>query len=149
MDAWFLKTEILSVDQGVEKFFKYNNAFTMKKILIVEDELSLLKLLELTFKSNDFEVIKAINAESAYASLSKNPDLILLDVLLPGESGLSILERIKKDPMYKKIPVIMLTNFSEPERIEKAKKLGAVDYLIKSSNDPSTVVEKVKEYLGE
>lgn len=119
----------------------------MKKILIVEDEHSLLKLLELTFKSNDFEVIRAINAEGAYAALSKNPDLILLDILLPGESGLSILERIKKDPQHKKIPVIMLTNFSEQERIEKAKKLGAVDYLIKSSNDPASVLEKVKEYL--
>ena len=121
----------------------------MKKILIVEDEQSLLKLLELTFKSSGYEVIKAINAEETYAALNKNPDIILLDILLPGESGLSILEKLKKDEKTKRIPVIMLTNFNEPERIEKAKKFGAVDYLVKSSNDPSTVLEKVKKYLQE
>lgn|SRR3989338_9322017 len=121
----------------------------MKKILIVEDEQSLLKLLELTFKSNGFEVIKAINADEAYAALTKQPDLVLLDILLPGESGLVILEHIKSDTKYKKIPVIMLTNFNEPERIEKAKKLGSEDYLVKSSNDPTTVLEKVRKYLGD
>lgn len=121
----------------------------MKKILIVEDEQSLLKLLELTFKSSGFEVVKAINGEEAMAALTKKPDLVLLDILLPGESGLTILEKIKKDEKSKGIPVIMLTNFNEPERIEKAKKLGAADYLVKSSNDPSTVLEKVRKYLEE
>ena len=96
----------------------------MKKILIVEDEQSLLKLLELTFKSSGYEVLKAINSEETYAALSQTPDIILLDILLPGENGLSILEHIKKDQKTKTIPIIMLTNFNEPERIEKAKKLG-------------------------
>ena len=119
----------------------------MKKILIVEDEQSLLKLLELTFKSSGYEVLKAINSEETYAALSQTPDIILLDILLPGENGLSILEHIKKDQKTKTIPIIMLTNFNEPERIEKAKKLGAVDYLVKSSNDPTSVLEKVRKYL--
>jgi len=119
----------------------------MKKILIIEDEQSLLKLLELTFRSSGFEVIKAINSEEAMVGIAKKPDLVLLDILLPGESGLEILEKIKADKKFKKIPVIMLTNFNEPERITKAKKIGAVDYLVKSGNDPSTVLEKVKKYL--
>ncbi|OGY76107.1 MAG: hypothetical protein A2445_04025 [Candidatus Jacksonbacteria bacterium RIFOXYC2_FULL_44_29] len=122
----------------------------MKKILIVEDEQSLLKLLELNFKSSGYEVFKAINGEEAFAvAMREQPNLILLDILLPGESGINVLERLKKNEKTKAIPVVMLTNFNEPERIEQARKKGAVDYLVKSSNDPSTVLEKVKKYLEE
>lgn len=121
----------------------------MKKILIVEDEQSLLKLLEVTFQGGGYEVIKAINAEEAYQGLAKSPDLVLLDILLPGESGLVVLQKIKKNRETKHIPVIMLTNFNEPERLSKAKKKGAADYLVKSNNDPTTVLKKVKKYLGD
>ena len=122
----------------------------MKKILIVEDEQSLLKLLELNFKSSGYEVFKAINGEEAFAvAMREQPNLILLDILLPGESGINVWERLKKNEKTKAIPVVMLTNFNEPERIEQARKKGAVDYLVKSSNDPSTVLEKVKKYLEE
>ncbi|MBI4359479.1 MAG: response regulator [Candidatus Jacksonbacteria bacterium] len=120
----------------------------MKKILIVEDEQSLLKLLEVTFKNGGYEVIKAINAEEAYKGLEQNPDAVLLDILLPGENGIVVLEKIKKNNKTKHIPVIMLTNFNEPERFAKAKKKGAIDYLVKSSNDPTTVLQKVEKYLG-
>ena len=120
----------------------------MKKILIVEDEQSLLKLLELTFKTSGYEVVKAINGEEAYnLAVSELPALILLDILLPGQSGLIALEKIKQNEATRDIPVVMLTNFSETERIEQAKKLGAVDYLVKSGNDPTTVMDKVKKYL--
>lgn len=121
----------------------------MKKILIVEDEQSLLKLLAVTFKNDGYEVIKAINAEEAYKGLEKEPDAVLLDILLPGENGFVVLEKIKKNNKTKHIPVIMLTNFNEPERFAKAKKKGAADYLVKSSNDPTTVLQKVKKYLGD
>ena len=122
----------------------------MKSILIVEDEQSLLKLLELNFKSSGYEVHKSINGEEAYSiAVEKKPDLILLDILLPGESGLNVLDKLKKDKKTKDIPVIMLTNFNEPERIDQAKQKGAIDYLVKSSNDPSTVLEKVRKYLNE
>ena len=122
----------------------------MKKILIVEDEQSLLKLLELNFKSSGYEVFKSINGEDAFSTAKEQkPDLILLDILLPGESGLNVLGRLKKDEQTKDIPVVMLTNFNEPERVDQAKSKGAVDYLVKSSNDPGTVLEKVKKYLEE
>lgn len=120
----------------------------METILIVEDEQNLLKLLELTFKSNGYKVIKAINGAEAYSSAVKElPNLILLDILLPGESGLEVLKRLKEEEKTKDIPVVMLTNFSEPGMIDQAKRLGAKDYLIKSNNDPSTVLEKIQKYL--
>lgn len=119
----------------------------MKKILIVEDEQSLLKLLELMFQKGGYEVVKAINAKEAYRAVKEKPDLILLDILLPGENGMSILENLKADKATKDIPVIMLTNFNEPERFALAREKGAADYLVKSSNDPSTVLAKVKKYL--
>lgn len=120
----------------------------MKKILIVEDEQSLLKLLELNFKSSGYEVFKSINGEEAYdTAIHEKPDLILLDILLPGESGMNVLERLKKNEQTRGIPVVMLTNFNEPERIEQAMQKGAIDYLVKSSNDPSTVLDKVRKIL--
>lgn len=120
----------------------------METILIVEDEQNLLKLLELTFKSHGYKVIKAINGAEAYSTAVKeSPNLILLDILLPGESGLEVLKKLKEEEKTKDIPVVMLTNFSEPDMMDQAKRLGAKDYLIKSNNDPSTVLEKIQRYL--
>ena len=119
----------------------------MKKILIVEDEQTLLKLLSETFKRKGYEVIQALNADEALIALKQEPDVVILDILLPGEDGLSILEKMRKDKKTKKIPVVILSNFNDDERIRKAEKLGISDYLVKSNQDPGSVFEKVQEYL--
>ena len=119
----------------------------MKKILIIEDEQTLLKLLSETFTGKGYEVVKAINANDALRALEQKPDIVILDILLPGESGLSVLEKMRKDKKTKEIPVVVLTNFNEPERVRKAEKLGISDYLVKSNHDPESVLEKVEEYL--
>src|SRR3990167_9422830 len=121
----------------------------MKKILIVEDEQSLLKLLSITFKTDGYEVIQAINADEVYKGLEQNPDIILLDILLPGENGIVILEKIKKNSKTKHIPVIMLTNFNEPERFAKAKKKVAMipqQYYIRLKN--ILAIHEREQYLS-
>lgn len=120
----------------------------MSKILYIEDEQTLLKLMELTLKAHGFEVLTAANAEQAFVVLNDKPDLILCDILLPGMSGLELLGKLKFDDNTKNIPVIMFSNFNDPEKIQEARSKGALDYLVKANSDVNTVILKVKEVLG-
>ena len=119
-----------------------------KKILIVEDEQSLLKVLELLFRSNNFTVLKAVNTLEAKTFLQENPDVILLDILLPGESGLNFLTEVKNKDQYKNIPVIILSNYSDTETKKQAKEKGADLYLVKVDNSPLQILEQVNKMLA-
>ena len=77
------------------------------------------------------------------------PDMILLDILLPGIDGFSVLKKLKKSEKVKDIPVIMLTNLGQKDDVRKGFELGAIGYLIKAHYMPSEVVEKVKDALKE
>jgi DNA-binding response OmpR family regulator len=118
------------------------------KILIVEDEEFLLDLYHIKLEQAGFEVLKAENGEAGL-SLAKMelPDLILLDILMPQVDGYDMLRKIKTDGETKKIPVIIFSNLSQKEEIEKGLKLGAKDFIIKTSVTPAEMVAKVKEFL--
>lgn len=73
--------------------------------------------------------------------------MILLDIILPKKDGLQVLEEIKANPEFSHLPVIILSNLGEDEKIKSALKLGAVDYLVKTQHPINEVVEKIKEYL--
>jgi DNA-binding response OmpR family regulator len=117
-----------------------------KKILFIEDERILRVLLSKTLIQEGFEVDEAIDGEEAMEKLKKDqrPDLILLDLLLPGMSGYEVLSRIKKDPILESIPVIILSNLGQREEIEKGLKMGALDYLIKAHFTLDEIVAKIK-----
>jgi len=120
----------------------------MKKILIVEDEQLTVKILENQFKKAGFEVVLAVDvAEATTLTKGEKPDIILLDIRLPEESGLVFLERMRKDPETSSIPVVAFSNFDDSEAKEQAKKLGAIAFLLKTDYTPTEIVEKVKEYL--
>ena len=74
---------------------------------------------------------------------NNTPDAILLDIMMPYMDGMEVLEALQKNEKWKNIPVLMLTNLSEKENIQKALKFGAKDYLIKSHFTPSEIVTKV------
>jgi len=76
------------------------------------------------------------------------PDIILLDLVLPKLTGFEVLEKIKSQDKLKKIPVILLTNLSQKSDVEKGLKLGADDYLIKAHFMPSEVVSKIKQLVA-
>ena len=78
-----------------------------------------------------------------------NPDLILLDIILPKKDGFEVLKALKSDASLKKIPVILLTNLSQKDEVQKGLDLGANDYLIKAHFMPSEVVKKIKRTIGE
>ena len=120
------------------------------RILLVEDDPFLANIYERKFVQAGFEIDKVASAEPALDIISKSkPDLILLDILLPGNlDGFDILRKIKEKPTTRDIFVVMLSNFSGGEEVKKAKKLGADDYIIKIELTPNEVVEKVKRILA-
>ncbi len=101
------------------------------------------------FELENFNVIMAEGGEKGVKmAINEIPDIILLDVILPKMNGFEVLEKLKSDERLKDVPVILLTNLSQKDDIDKGLKLNAVDYLIKAHFTPSEVVEKVKEVLG-
>jgi CheY-like chemotaxis protein len=97
------------------------------------------------FSKNNFEVSSATSGEEALNKLKDgyNPDIILLDIVMPVMDGFEILENIKKNNLAPKASVIMLTNQGQLADIERAKSLGTSGYIIKATTIPSEVVEEV------
>ncbi|MBC7073977.1 response regulator [Candidatus Parcubacteria bacterium] len=119
-----------------------------KKILIVEDEKILAEMYKEKFEGENFEVFLAVESKEVLDIAKKEkPDLILLDILLPKESGLSLLKQIKSDPEISQIPVLAFSNYDEPKTKKEALALGVSDYLIKTDYTPRQIVEKVKSYF--
>jgi len=119
-----------------------------KKILIIEDDDFLSGVYITKFSTEGFDVAFAKDGEEGLEKAqSELPDLILLDILLPKMNGFVLLKKLKEKKKTNFIPVLILSNLSQEQDINKGLKLGAVDFLVKSYNIPSEVVEKVKLYL--
>jgi DNA-binding response OmpR family regulator len=119
-------------------------------ILIVEDDKFLRELLVRKLENEGFKIVRAIDGEEALKKIKEElPQLILLDLVLPGIDGFEVLRRIKGDPATSKIPVIILSNLGQREEVEKGIQLGANDYLVKAHFTPEEIVKKVKGVLGE
>jgi len=119
-----------------------------KKIVIVEDEKSLLKILSVELLSGGFEVFSASNGKSGLALIKKQkPDLVLLDLVMPEKGGFWVLEEMSKSDALKKIPVIILTNLGEEENKKKGLALGAKGYFVKSDMKITNIVKKVRSAL--
>lgn len=120
----------------------------MKKILIVEDEKILVEMYKSNLETNNFQVILAFSSEEGIKILKKEkPDLVILDILLPRENGITFLEKIKKIKAVSNIPVIVFSNYDDPATKRKAFRLGAEDYLIKTQFTPREFLEKIKKYF--
>ena len=119
-----------------------------KTILLVEDDSFVSDIYQTKISSEGFDMMVAENGLEAIKKLEeKIPDLILLDIVMPYMDGIETLRKIKANESWKKIPVILLTNLSEKEKIEEALGIGADDYLIKSHFTPSEVISKVNMVL--
>lgn len=119
-----------------------------KKILIVEDEVSLLKVLGEKFKIEGFDVFLAQNGQEGLLLAKKEkPDIILLDIVMPVMDGLTMLKKVRADEEIGNTKVIMLTNLSGPDNIAQALEGQSYDYLIKSNWKIEEVVKKIEEKL--
>ena len=114
-------------------------------VMIVDDDKFLLDMYKKKFESKGIIVEVATGSEEALNQLRKGtePDALLLDVIMPKIDGIELLEAIRKEKLAPKSAVVMLTNESDPERIAKAKILGAKGYIVKATSIPSEVVDEV------
>lgn len=122
--------------------------FDKKKILWVEDDVFLSGLIGQRFGGLGAILFSANNGQQALeiAKMEK-PDIILLDILLPGIGGFEILKNLKDSSETKNIPVVILSNLSQKSDIEKGKELGAVSFLVKATVDLDEIVAEVKKIL--
>jgi len=120
-----------------------------KKILIIEDDTFLVKMYLERLQDEGYMVVVASNGEEGLQRVTtEQPDLILLDMVLPIMNGFDFLKNFKTLPNIKKIPILILSNLGQDQDIAQAKELGAVDYLVKTHYPLKNVVEKIKHYLA-
>ncbi len=117
----------------------------MAKVLIVDDDKFLLNMYSIKFSKNNFEVDSAISGDEAIAKIKAgySPDIVLLDIVMPGLDGFETLNKIKNETLAPNALVIMLTNQGQLADIEKAQSFGSDGYIIKATTIPSEVVEEV------
>lgn len=121
-----------------------------KKLVIVEDDISLYNLYKTELEMKDYSVVHVPDGTAAVQVITEQkPNLVLLDLMLPGKNGLQILEELKAKPETKETRVIMLTNFGNDDNVSRALELGAEDYIMKYNIVPSELSEKVSSLLGD
>jgi DNA-binding response OmpR family regulator len=120
-----------------------------KKILIVEDDKFLRELISQKLSKEGYDISEAVDGEKGVKSVQEiKPDLVLLDLILPGIDGFEVLSRIKADSAIAQIPIIILSNLGQKDDIERGLKMGAADYLIKAHFTPGEIISKIKGILG-
>lgn len=118
----------------------------MKKILLVEDDPFLIDIYTTKIKEAGFSVEVAKDGKEGLRKIKEGaPDLVLLDIVLPGIDGWEFLEKVKKNKDIKGLKVVVLSNLGQKEEVKKGIKLGAKGYLVKAENTPSQVVEEIKK----
>ena len=119
-----------------------------KKILIVEDDKFLRELIVKKLSNEGYDVVEAVDGEQGIQKIkATKPDLVLLDLILPGIDGFGVLSQKKEDPFIASIPVIVLSNLGQKEDVDKGIGLGAADYLIKAHFTPGEIIEKVRNII--
>jgi len=119
-----------------------------KKILIIEDDKFLRELISQKLTKEGFDVSEAVDGEEGLRKVKEEkPELVLLDLILPGMDGFEVLTEMREDPVLSTIPVIILSNLGQKEEVDKGLKLGAVDYLIKAHFTLGEIIEKMKNVL--
>lgn len=119
------------------------------KVLLVEDDLALASVYKARLQAEGFDVQHCNNGEAALSDAIKfRPDLILLDVMMPKISGFDVLDILRNTPETVNAKVIMLTALDQAKDLERAKKLGADDYLVKSQVVIADVMDRIKHHLN-
>lgn len=119
-----------------------------KKVLIVEDDSLLLKVVSASFLAEKFEVATVENGLEVLETVkSFSPDIILLDLIIPGIDGFAVLKQLKENSDTKNIPVVIMSNLGTPGDIKSTKALGADEYFIKANTEIEKIIKYVKSKL--
>lgn len=115
-----------------------------KKLLLIEDNPLLITMYETAFESSGFEVVSATDGKTGIArAKEEKPDVVVLDLLMPGIDGYTVLGELKKDKATKKAKAVILTAMVEKKEEEKGRLLGADEFLAKSELTLSQIVERI------
>lgn len=118
-----------------------------EKILVIEDEADILEVIEYNLTREGYKVLTSKDGEQGLAKvLGENPDLVLLDLMLPGLDGIEICKRLKQDPVSRGTPIIIVTAKGEESDIVLGLGVGADDYIIKPFS-PKELIARVKAVL--
>ena len=116
----------------------------MKRVLVVEDEAGIREMLRFVLETAGFECLESTDIQEAYWQISDQPpDIVLLDWMLPGGSGIELLQRIRKDEATRALPVIMLTAKTHEDNIIQGLDSGAHDYITKPFS-PKELVARIR-----
>ena len=118
------------------------------KVLVVEDDNFLRDLLARKLGQENCQFIAAIDGENALKIMNEDkPSIVLLDLILPGIDGFEVLSKIRENPEIKDVPVVILSNLGQDSDIQRAKELGANDFLIKANFSIDEVISKIKDLV--
>lgn len=119
------------------------------KILLVEDDQNLGKVYQIRLQAEGFDVHWVQNGEEALkTAIEYRPDLILLDIMMPKLNGFDVLDILRNTPETSQTKIIILTALSQPSDVERAKQLGASDYLVKSQAVITDVMARIRFHLN-
>lgn len=117
------------------------------KILLTEDDPIVAELYRVRLDREGHDVNVAVDGQNALEGVRREPpDLILLDIRMPRLSGIGVLEQLRADPDLKDIPVVMLTNYSDPEQVQRSRELGIEGYLLKSRTTPRQLADWIADW---
>lgn len=120
-----------------------------KTVLIVEDEALLGNLLEKKLKKEGFEILRASDGAEAIEIIEdQDPDLTLLDIILPKISGFEFMKKVQESPRVDEIPIVIVSNLGQKSDIEKGKNLGAVGYFVKAKMSIDDLINQVRDFLN-
>ena len=118
------------------------------RVLFVEDDPSVAQMYKLKLELDGYDVEVASDGEKALEiSRRDRPDIIFLDIRLPKLDGFGVLEALRKEPKTERLPVVILSNYSENQLIERGLRLGALDYLIKTQTTPAHLSSGLEKWL--
>lgn len=119
-----------------------------KIVFLIEDDVFLLKAYQIKFAKEGVEVWTATDGREALKFFERQPpNVVLLDLMLPGLNGFEVLEAMRKNKRWENTPVIILTNLGQQQDVARARNLKVADYIIKANIRIDGVVEKARRYL--
>lgn len=116
---------------------------------MIDDDSFIRKVYQTELSDKGYEVILAVDGDEGLAkAISENPELIILDVMMPKMNGFQVMEELKKNPATSQIPVIFLTHLSQAEDKQKGLSLGARGYLIKDDTTADILAKEIEKFIG-
>ena len=120
-----------------------------KRILVIEDDRDLREAIVDKFRQEKFEVLEAQNGEEGLAAaLREKPDLLIVDIIMPKMDGTEMLKKVRENEWGRNVPVMILTNISDAEKLAEALEIGVDEYLLKAEWKLQDVLKKAKKIMG-